>query len=52
MATAIQTEKELSEGTAQGTKENPAPKQPEHDPGHGRWILDPITGEKRNNNED
>lgn len=25
--------------------------KPEHDPAHGRWILDPVTGEKRNNNE-
>ncbi|OQW74862.1 MAG: hypothetical protein BVN35_09615 [Proteobacteria bacterium ST_bin11] len=30
----------------------PAPQTPPHDPNHGRWILDPITGEKRNNNED
>ena len=27
------------------------PTPPEHDPGHGRWILDPVTGEKRNNHE-
>lgn len=28
------------------------PTVPEHDPGHGRWILDPVTGEKRNNHEE
>ncbi|WP_157205662.1 hypothetical protein [Methylomonas koyamae] len=36
-------------------KQDPAadtkPMPPEHDPGHGRWILDPVTGKKRNNNE-
>lgn len=30
----------------------PTETAPEHDPGHGRWILDPVTGEKRNNHEE
>jgi hypothetical protein len=35
------------------TAEEQAPKaEIPHDPGHGRWILDPITGERRNNNEE
>ncbi|WP_171695066.1 hypothetical protein [Methylomonas sp. ZR1] len=29
----------------------PVAEEKPHDPNHGRWILDPITGEKRNNNE-